>query len=302
MKIELLKASKHKSELEYIQSQRDLRSAKLEHDAQSIRFRDKQKSFWSELRRPARKTDPSKAPQANRGYEDQLKRLYGLQTEMKAASQPLKISEMRLRKQEKGVVAKKIRLEAVEKQLTQTILKKKRKQAEVLSEEVENFQVTSLCVERQPMIREELSPFTAHAKQVLPEVIPPQGLNIQGGCVPKNQNAGRIVTSEQYQVASIDSGRTKAITVTSSKPGLQGVSVTVSKVSSSDVSLKLTGPGFDSTSRGLTEPLVARLRASFPHLKISFQEGRAEDFGGFPSNARAYKSRKHGDEELYDES
>jgi len=152
------------------------------------------------------------------------------------------------------------------------------------------------------MLTEERTPFSAHAKQVLPEAVPPQGLNIQGGGVPNNQNAGRIVTSEQYQVASIDSGGTKAITVTSSKPGLQGVSVTVSKVSSSDVSLKLTGPGFDSSSRGLTEPLVARLRASFPHLKISFQEGRAEDFGGFRSNARAYKSRKHGDEELYDES
>jgi hypothetical protein len=304
MKPQLLRASKHKAELEYIQSIRELSRARRHHEQKVDAYQTHSRDFWSELKRPTKRGETPDCNEGNAVDVQKLERIYIAQDKLRLAAKNCQNGELRLKSRETVAVKNKVRFDAIESLLKKALTERKRKGAEIVAEEVDALQSAHSFLE--PASPEEAYVSKASTDDGSRCSAINLGQRVAG--LTTNQTTekpghNRIQVSNDLKVSSIKQSPTeKSITIRSLKPGLQGMSVKVSKAEGKQVQVNVGVGNIAVSSSGLTELISNRIRAAFPHLKdITIKVGgETEAKNDFQSTSHG-RGLKRGTGELYDE-
>lgn len=304
MKPQLLRASKHKAELEYIHSIQQLSRARRHHDQKLDVYQTQSKNFWSELKRPARKGESPNCQEGSNLNTDKLERIYVAQDKLRVAAKNFKKEELYLKSRETVAVKNKVRFDAIESLLRKAVAERKRKAAEILAEEVDSLQSTQSSLGS--IRREEAFVSQSGAADSSRCSTMSSGPGITAFTTPqtaKNIALARVQVATDIKVSSIEKCPTEqSITIRSVKPGFHGMSVQVAKAEGKQVRINVgVGSGAASTT-GLTDLITNRIRAAYPHLKdITVKVGLESEAKNDLQSRAHRRGLKRGRGDLYDE-
>ncbi len=305
MKPKVLSASRQKAELEYMKSIEQLSSAKRHHKQKLDAFQAQERSFWGELKRPSKEEGTPTKLVDSLCDADRIERLYLVQDKLRVAAKHCQKQEINLRTRAAEVAKNKTRFEAIETLLKKALTERKRKAAENSADEV--AELPSHHNSEEPTSQEEGLLSRAALNTNRPRI------QMGGEQWSVNHSTNHISETKaatvgpkpvgDIQVSCIEQGVTdKSITVQSTKPGLQGMSVRVSKSAGGQVRVNVGVGKVIASPQALSELIAHRLKTAYSSLKdVTIEVGsEVPPYVDLQASTQRHNF-KRGRGELYDE-
>ena len=312
MKTELLRAKSRKSHLEYLDTLKELEITRCEQKRRSGVYRQKEKSFWSEVSSPSSKRAEKNSSVELRHSPELLGRLYQLQSELKDAHRNNSVICSEMQQKLLNVQSSKRRLDVIEEVLTRAVLSRKRKACEVLTEEIEGLALSAKLsgskLVRKDSVRVHSNQAAFEQSDVGDHLRKDTELGpVQAQLTPVENNSTnshiRKLGSAIGVVPSVvtQDSTTKSIKLCGTEGHLKGVSIRVTKDQMQNIHVSVALPPIcDMPGRPSVDKLTIESRLGHLGVRISSLEFESGSSGA-DTSLLDYRRRKRHEGELYDE-
>lgn len=312
MNTELLRAKSRKSQIEYLDTLKELEITRREETRRTGVYRQKEKSFWNEMSSPPAKSAEKSTPTDVSRNSEQLGRLYRLQSELKDAHRNRSVISTEMQQKLLSVQASKRKFDSVEQVLKGAVLSRKRKICEMLAEEIEALALSAKISgpklsKTDSISRQSDNPIPAQTNrgekldrevQVSSNQVP---VTTFAPFSPSPQSKPSGTTIGMVHTLQTQERKEKSICLSGTEGSLKGVSVRVTRDPKQNIHVAVVlPPTSDASGRPIVDKLAVESKLVQLGVRISSLEFESGS-NGPDSSPLDYKRRKRNGGELYDE-